>query len=455
MYYDNLLKKCIAPAGVIINIYECSVNSGGSGSCSLINNYIGSRNPFTYNDEDVTWYILNGFINTHNESDCDLNTLFSTSATTNNNYLSSLFNFVLDLYLNITGDKFVVNSFLDYLNLEDVNDFIYQYGLQVFYYDYNIIDSFDNFVGGNENIISYENSRNSWNNQDYYDLFRKTNVYSQENRFNSISYSFNYIDNKDVSALLPEETDNSYLTSPFYKNNEESSSGGYITYNITNLYTYDDIIINYGNETDNIRDLPNLNFYDDFSTTNNIILSADENDDIKKVELSSDTKWILDEMYNLLLKIESYMRRIANDYLGNSVQNIYYNTKNVITETIVPDYSKLDETLNTVQDVAKESLGFVYEPFIFISFLFERINTIEDNGIVFHNPEIKILGYTIIPEMTFDFETQLFNTSEEMMFVRNIQLIVCNFALITWFINYFINLFKKIFEKDFERGGGN
>ena len=63
------------------------------------------------------------------------------------------------------------------------------------------------------------------------------------------------------------------------------------------------------------------------------------------------------------------------------------------------------------------------------------------------------MGYTLIPEMYFDFETQLFNTSDGMRFARNVQLIACNFVMITWFINYFIRLFRKIFDKDFERGG--
>ena len=268
-----------------------------------------------------------------------------------------------------------------------------------------------------------------------------------------ISYSFNYSDNEDVSLLLPEEVNNSYLTSPFYKDNENSSSGGYITYNITNIFGYNDYVINYGQETDNLRDSASENYYNNFTSGNNIILSTDTNNDIKKIELSSDTKWVLDEIYNLLLKIEYNTRKVKDDIVTNRIQNTYYTIKNGVTEIIVPDNSELDNTLNTIQDVAKESLGFVYEPFIFISFLFEKIDTIEDNGIVFHNPEIKLMGYTLIPEMYFDFETQLFNTSDGMRFARNVQLIACNFVMITWFINYFIRLFRKIFDKDFERGG--
>lgn len=452
-YYDNILKKYLAPAGALIKKYSVSIDSGNTENVNLIEDYTGSRNPFTYNGIDMTYYILNSFIKADGVNDgYELNTLIPTNKITISNYLSNLLQTTIELILYKTGVIIDLPSLLDFFNTEDTGYFTYKYILQVFYYDHNLLDSYDNFIGGNDKIISYENSRNSFNKQNVYNLFRKTVVYNKDNLISFNSFAFNYSDNEDITSLLPENTDTTYLSSPFYKNNEESSSGGYITYNITNIYNYNDIIINYAEENSNMREPTDEKHYNNFSTGNNIVLNTENNKDIQKVELSTNDKWILDEIYNVLLKIEYNTRRFVDKYVVDNISNIYNNTQNVITETLVPDYALLGDSMNLVQDVAREHLGFVYEPFIFISFLFERIDTIEDNGIVFHSPQINIMGYQLLPEMNFDFEEQLFNSSEEMRFVRDIQLLVCNFTLVCMFINYFIRLFRKVFEKDF--GGG-
>ena len=133
--------------------------------------------------------------------------------------------------------------------------------------------------------------------------------------------------------------------------------------------------------------------------------------------------------------------------LGDTISNTLYNS---ITEAIVPDEFTLDEILNDIQYIAKNSLGFLYDPFVFIEFLFQEIGNLSNDEIIFHSPSISIMDFQILPEMEFDFNKQLFNTTDEWHFVRKVQLTVCNFVLVCWFINYFISAFNRIFGVKFE-----
>lgn len=447
LYYDAILKKYLAPAGAEIKIFSCNVDSGNTGTLTLLESYTGERNPFTWNDIDMTYYILNGFIDSNANTHYLLDTLIPTSAITYNNFLSNIFINALDFYTSITGDKFVINSFLNFFNAENTEDFIYKYLLQVFYYDFNLLESYDNFIGGNCNIVSYENSRNSWNKQNIYNLFRKTNVYTQENKFLIDSFVFNYSDSEDVTSLLPENTDTNYLSSPIYKDNVESSSGGYITYNITNIYNYNDIIINYGQDNSNMRELTDENYYKDFNTNNNIVIDSTLNEDIKIVELTSDTKGLIGKIYETLLRIENKIGNIG-EVVTNNIDNITNTTKNYFTILFVPDFLELKEDLEEVNETAEEHLGFVYQPFIFISFLFESIQDLNDDYIVFHSPPIELFGYEIFPEVYFDFNEQLFNINEHFIALRSIQLLLCNATMIFMFINFMIRTYEGVFKDD-------
>jgi predicted nucleotidyltransferase len=103
--------------------------------------------------------------------------------------------------------------------------------------------NFDDFCFSNGTIVSYENSKYSNTvTTSIYDLYRKTNRYNGENKIKDNVYYISFSDGQKVGLGLPDDISDEYLTSSLLKDNDNSKSGGYITYNVQDIINGDKIV---------------------------------------------------------------------------------------------------------------------------------------------------------------------------------------------------------------------
>lgn len=174
---------------------------------------------------------------------------------------------------------------------------------------------------------------------------------------NSITFSFQYTDSEDVSSMLPQGTSVEYLTSPFYKNNENSSSGGYITYNIQEVLQGDKVI-DYSKEDNSIHNNFNSDYIENFQEGDNIVIN---NYYTETIEKTSD-EHLLHNIYTALLELKIKLGDIGNS-VSNTTNNFTYNTENTVKYYFIPNSYALNSIKEKLLEDLTEHLGILAQPF--------------------------------------------------------------------------------------------
>lgn len=462
MYYDNEDKKLYLPAGCIIERYNCTANNGELYSLNHETTYTAKRDiKFLYHNFEVTSSLNNivrlsfngGFTFDFNED-----SLIPTSIILNDFDGSSFLSNFAKLICNVPS---IVKA-LPILEFNSLNDYFYYEFSHLFYYGYNINYSFEDnsnifgynfsdFVFGTSSICSYENTRyiTPTFTGNFYNYLRRTKVYTMNNKINDYTFRINYSDSQDVTSMLPEGTDTDYLTSPFYKGNENSSSGGNITYDIQEVIQGDKII-DYSKDDNSIHNDINNTYIENWNEGDNIVINTVDNPSIDKIyKTSQDILGILRLLYTSVLHIETKLGQFS-DLMSNTTNNFTYNTTNQIEYLFVPNKAILKDDLQKMSDETDEHLGILAQGTDFLLFVGTLYYNIDDpEQIVLHIPKISIWEHTLIPETTFNFTSFMTNDLPFLGTMHNMYLT----AVDLFFLWILIGFAEKIYNKFTGNGG--
>ena len=373
MYYDNRLKdtNLILPAGCEIHEFVTICGNNNMAELNEIQSYTAERIR-SFNN------IYNALIEAEHQSfevfeENNYNSfytyLFPSNHTISSNSSYYIYNIIAKAFNTITINSYyhifesVFSKYYYNVKITHPSDIVYYQTLLDWYYsDFNSYNfkyfRFEDFCFSNSSIVSYEPIRTvdklSGN---FYNIFRKTKVYNQNNRIENVGFLFSYSDTEDVSSMLPQGTSVEYLTSPFYKHNENSSSGGYITYDIQEIFQGDKII-DYSKEDNSIHNDFNGNYIENFQEGDNIVINNYYTETIDK---TSD-EHLLHNIYLAILEIKSTLSSMS-DSISNTTNNFTYNTSNTIKYYVIPNSYVLDNIKKQITDAADEHLGILTEPF--------------------------------------------------------------------------------------------
>lgn len=485
MYYDDEDKKLYLPAGCQIQCYKCSANNGDLYNLELFNEYVAERPSFSYDywslTDKIYEYMIKDNIMTYEEYDFE--TLFSQGIVSSytdylrylNNYNSDVdinvlnylfptkanfigFNFqsvVLNLYDSLGYKSLTLSNVANSFGFSSFTEMYYQTFKEVLYYSYRgvtikDINRFSDFAFSTTPIYSYESEKNPYNKTgSFYELFRNTKVYTMNNKINGYTFRINYSDSQDVTSMLPEGTDTDYLTSPFYKGNENSSSGGNITYDIQEIIQGDKVI-DYSKEDNSIHNDIKNTYIENWIDGDNITINKTDNPSIDKIyNTSQDILGILRLMYISILQIQT---RIGNfgDLISNTTNNFTYNINNQIEYLVVPNKTILKNDLKEMSDATDKHLGILAQGtdfLLFVGTLYYNID--EPEQIVLHIPEISIWEHTLISEMNFNFTNFMTNDLPFLGTMHNMYLT----AVDLFFLWILIGFAEKVYNKFTGNGG--
>ena len=447
MYYDLPSKGLYLPAGTVVKWYNCTVNNGTLATLNLFNEFVPSRKSEQIYD---TSYTL-GFLNTTFEQFTllySLDYLFPTSTKVENfNGEDVIYKFLSNTEFSTdTNPKFKINvaSLLEYLGVPSVTDAVYKKVLHSFYYaDENYLFlPFDDLAFSNFSIVSYENEKYTTSKStEFYKIYRKTKVYNQENKIDDVTFAFNYSDGQDVSSLLPADMNKDYLTSPFFKDNENSTSKGNITYDINEIIQGDKII-DYSKEDNSIHNNFNGNYIENFKEGDNITIN---NYYTETIEKTSDSH-LLHNIYIEILEIKTLIASM-DDFVSNETNNFTYNTENNIKYYLIPSKVYIKQNLSEINSTAKKNLGIIYEPVEFLIYtvtLFSKIDSTDD--IVLNIPDIEYKNTYLLHSTTINFTSQMQNLPI-LGTMHNIYLTCVDFVILGLLIAYAIKVSKEVFNK--------
>lgn len=467
MYYDKLEEgKLYFPAGCTINEYVVELDNNEEKALTELGDFVSSRTVdfegdilskgsfmFYLSSQDIFDPLHTDF--TGFEDEDFLPFLFPTDTFVSNLNSSNI------LYSLFDSASFSINSrsLNQYLNsryYNDVNDYLYHNILKYFYYGDDISDrlfennsegkyyDFGDFSCSNYSIVSYENEKyysSVEKTSNFYNLFRSTKVYDQENKIHDNCYSMNYIDGQDVSSMLPAGMSVEYLTSPFYKDNENNNSNGFLYYDHRELYR-DRIEPDYSQDVSPLHITPSQDHKDDFDETDNTPI---DNDNTEALEKTSD-EHLLHNIYEAILEIKGKLGDMG-DSIKNTTNNFNVNVPVFLNYLFVPNTFNIRDNLNQLQDSAAAHLGLIYQPFSFLIYtvtLFANLdNTTE---IVFDIPEINYQNTVLIQARRFSF-TEFFEDSPTIANMHHIYLTAVDFVMLGLLIKYAIKMFKEVFGK--------
>lgn len=491
MYYDNEDKKLYLPAGCTVQCYKCSANNGELYTPELFNEYVAERddslignNYFT--DVIISSMVENGFFNIDNDyykmlleegtissySDylrithqIDDNENVLSYLFPSNTYLKNLNSIDVLVSLadkvkytgSIKGFSFsvAIQNICEFLGIGSGSYKYYSNLKHIIYYSYRgvsiqDITRFSDFAFATTSIYSYEDEKNSLNrSNNIYDIYRNTKIYTMNNKINDYTFRINYSDSQDVTSMLPEGTDTDYLTSPFYKGNENSSSGGNITYDIQEVIQGDKII-DYSKDDNSIHNDINNTYIENWNEGDNIVINTVDNPSIDKIyKTSQDILGILRLLYTSVLHIETKLGQFS-DLMSNTTNNFTYNTTNQIEYLFVPNKAILKDDLQKMSDETDEHLGILAQGTDFLLFVGTLYYNIDDpEQIVLHIPKISIWEHTLIPETTFNFTNFMTNDLPFLGTMHNMYLT----AVDLFFLWILIGFAEKIYNKFTGNGG--
>lgn len=448
LYYDDLEDGTLYfPAGCTIKQYYVQAENGEIYDLVAEYEFVATRSS---NFDGGVFDFLSFFSflcqqALHGVADEATSELFPTSATLSNFSITNIF------YMFYDANHFDVNSrslkeYLQNYRYHDLNDYLYHNILKHFYYggDFTIYD-FDDLCCGNCSVISYENLKRFHSDaktSPFYEFFRKTKVYNEENKISENCYVLNYSDGEGVSALLPGDVNSDYLTSPFFKDNENSASGGNIIYDISEI-VQGNKIIDYSKEENPIHNTYNGDYIENFEEGDNIVIN---NNYTEVIDKTSD-EYLLHNIYTTLLDIKSIISDM-NDNLMNTTNNFTYNLEQTLNYWFSINTYELDYTAKEISNTAKTHLGIIYNPFEFLIYtvtLFSRMdNTTE---IVLDIPEISYKNTILIPETHFSF-TDYMNDLPILKTVHSVYLTAVDFILLGLLVALAIKIWKEVFSDD-------
>lgn len=444
MYYDDLSKKMFLPAGCTIKKYSCTLNNGTKAAeLTLDEEFVAERLNIGSFFKHLS-YSGSVFI----EDNYNYSSLIPTS------YIFDDFSasrFVGDLlshlsFFNKTDNTSVsvsTQDLLKYADMPSLSDFAYYYNLYTLYYGVPELKfSFDDFCFSNNPIVSYEHKKlANTNYPSYYFIYRKTKVYNLENQINENMFAIQYTDNQDVSSLLPDGIDVGYLTSPFYEENKNSSSGGNLTYNIDEILNGDKIL-DYSKEDNSIHNNFNGDYIENFEEGDNITIN---NNYTTIIDKTSDEN-ILHNIYIEVLQIKTLLAGMG-DSTSNYINNFTYNIENNVQYFFIPSKNYLINNFKEYNTQMKNHLGIIYQPVEFLIYtlgLFSEMdNTTE---ILLDIPEISFKEHTLIPSTKFSF-TNYFNELPILNQIHEIYLTAVDFVILGLLIKYATKVYKEVFKK--------
>lgn len=449
MYYDLPSKGLYLPAGCSIKEYKITSANNDRGNLELVNEFVSERITDDFSKDDkyldlqkqYLIYLIENSNNTELSSSDFLKTLlFPVDFSVYNvNYGNFFYNLLK--YLPV---KIPILNIINEKGEDSVQSYKYNFCLKYLYYskkDY-IFLSFEDLAFSNYTIVSYENERtDNSKSAKVYNIYRKTKVYNQENKINDNMFAFNYSDGQDVSSLLPDGLDVGYLTSPWFKDNEKSTSKGNITYDINEIIQGDKII-DYSKEDNSIHNNFNGDYIENFEEGDNITIN---NYYTETIEKTSDSH-LLHNIYVAILEIKQLLSS-TNDKISNTTNNITYNVSNTVTYLFVPTSLGVQTELEKLDNSAKEHLGIVYEPFdllIYTVTLFTNLN--DSTEIVLSAPAVSWKDHEIIPVTNFSFN-QFFDQAPKFKEIHDIYLMAVDFIVIGLLLYLAYKKFKEVFNK--------
>lgn len=449
MYYDLPSKGLYFPAGCSIKEYKITSANNDRGNLELINEFVSERITDDFSKDDkyldlqkqYLIYLIENSNNTELSSSDFLKTLlFPVDFSVYNvNYGNFFYNLLK--YLPV---KIPILNIINEKGENSVQSYKYNFCLKYLYYskkDY-ISLSFEDLAFSNYTIVSYENERtDNSKSAKVYNIYRKTKVYNQENKINDNMFAFNYSDGQDVSSLLPDGLDVGYLTSPWFKDNQKSTSKGNITYDINEIIQGDKII-DYSKEDNSIHNNFNGDYIENFKEGDNITIN---NYYTETIEKTSDSN-LLHNIYVAILEIKQLLSS-TNDKISNTTNNLTYNVSNTVTYLFVPTSLGVQTELEKLDNSAKEHLGIIYEPFdllIYTVTLFTNLN--DSTEIVLSAPAVSWKEHEIIPVTNFSFN-QFFNQAPKFKEIHDIYLMSVDFIVIGLLLYLAYKKFKEVFNK--------
>ena len=449
MYYDLPSKGLYLPAGCSIKEYKITSANNDRGNLELINEFIS---------EHIKHYFVQIAADTNTKTATDISQIIFNSGLqiaikenelvkTNAFIFDTNFNSIFSNFFTAIKKTFKLDiSSKDYLSsfgYDTTSEYLYNSMLKVFYYaNENLEFSFDDLAFSNYTVVSYENSRNIFKGNCYfYNYFRKTKVYNQENKINDNMFAFNYSDGQDVSSLLPDGLDVGYLTSPWFKDNEKSTSKGNITYDINEIIQGDKII-DYSKEDNSIHNNFNGDYIENFKEGDNITIN---NYYTETIEKTSDSH-LLHNIYVAILEIKQLLSN-TNDKISNTTNNITYNVSNTVTYLFVPTSLGVQTELEKLDNSAKEHLGIIYEPFDLLIYTVTLFTNIDNSTeIVLSAPAVSWKDHEIIPVTNFSFN-QFFDQAPKFKEIHDIYLMSVDFIVIGLLLYLAYKKFKEVFNK--------
>lgn len=449
MYYDLPSRGLYLPAGCSIKEYKITSANNDRGNLELINEFVSERITDDFSKDDkyldlqkqYLIYLIENSNNTELSSSDFLKTLlFPVDFSVYNvNYGNFFYNLLK--YLPV---KIPILNIINEKGENSVQSYKYNFCLKYLYYskkDY-ISLSFEDLAFSNYTIVSYENERtDNSKSAKVYNIYRKTKVYNQENKINDNMFAFNYSDGQDVSSLLPDGLDVGYLTSPWFKDNEKSTSKGNITYDINEIIQGDKII-DYSKEDNSIHNNFNGDYIENFKEGDNITIN---NYYTETIEKTSDSN-LLHNIYVAILEIKQLLSN-TNDKISNTTNNVTYNVSNTVTYLFVPTSLGVQTELEKLDNSAKEHLGIIYEPFdllIYTVTLFTNLN--DSTEIVLSAPAVSWKEHEIIPVTNFSFN-QFFDQAPKFKEIHDIYLMSVDFIVIGLLLYLAYKKFKEVFNK--------
>ncbi len=445
MYYDNSTKELKFPAGCSIKEYSAVLNNGNTAKLESNNNFISER----INVGSLTHFSYSGSV--FIEDKYSLSDLIPVDYAFTDFSFSRFFGSILKALTfsakdDDTGAGFTlgIDNFLDAISPGTKwSSFAYQFNLRTLYYGKEELNSnFNDFAFSNFSIVSYENYKyDNECNSYFYNIYRKTKVYNQENKINDNMFAFNYSDGQDVSSLLPDGLDVGYLTSPWFKDNEKSTSKGNITYDINEIIQGDKII-DYSKEDNSIHNNFNGDYIENFKEGDNITIN---NYYTETIEKTSDSN-LLHNIYVAILEIKQLLSS-TNDKISNTTNNLTYNVSNTVTYLLVPTSLGVQTELEKLDNSAKEHLGIIYEPFDLLIYTVTLFTNIDNSTeIVLSAPAVSWKDHEIIPVTNFSFN-QFFDQAPKFKEIHDIYLMSVDFIVIGLLLYLAYKKFKEVFNK--------
>lgn len=335
--------------------------------------------------------------------------------------------------------------------------------IHLFYYGYSINYSFENnsniynynfndFIFGTSPIRSYERSKRLLPSftGNFYNYLRSTNVYNQNNKINNFTYFISYSDNQDVSSMLPEGTDADYLDSMFFKDNENSSSGGYIVNDIKEVIQGDKII-DFSKEDNSIHEDINNTYIENFVEGDNIVIEKENDANIEKIyHTSSDILGVLREIYSVVYRIEIDLDRIIYN-AGAWLNKLATHSKDETIRVVVPNKVIMEDNFHKLKTQSEEHLGIMYQGVDFLMFVGTLYAELDNPEVIVLNiPEISLYDHVLIKETTFNFTNFMTEDLPFLSTIHNIYLTAVDLV----FLCILIKFAEKVYDK-YTGNGGN